>query len=126
DVLIRETHIDGLGHMNNAAYLTLYEEARWEWITAGGYGVAEIQQYRQSPVILEAQVTFLKEIRLREDLRIASEILSYAGKIGELRQTMTREDGTLCSEALFKMGFFDLQTRRLIEPTPLWRKALGL
>ncbi len=36
-VTIRETHIDSLGHVNNAVYLTLFEEARWEWITAGGY-----------------------------------------------------------------------------------------
>lgn len=126
DVLIRETHIDGLGHMNNAAYLTLFEEARWDWITAGGYGMREIQQYKQSPVILEAHVKFLREVRLREKIRIVSEILSYTGKVGDLRQVMQRPDGTVCCEALFKMGFFDLRARRLIDPTPLWRQALGL
>lgn len=126
DVLIRETHIDSLGHMNNAAYLTLFEEARWEWITAGGYGVAEIRQYKQSPVILEANVKFLREVHLRDSIRIASEILSYEGKVGDLKQVMSRADGTVCCEALFKMGFFDLETRRLIAPTPLWKKALGI
>lgn len=126
DVLIRETHIDSLGHMNNAAYLTLFEEARWEWITAGGYGVAEIRQYKQSPVILEANVKFLREVHLREHIKITSEILSYEGKVGDLKQVMTRADGTVCCEALFKMGFFDLETRRLIAPTPLWKKALGI
>lgn len=126
DVLIRETHIDSLGHMNNAAYLTLFEEARWEWITAGGYGVAEIRQYNQSPVILEANVKFLREVHLRDNIRIVSEILSYEGKVGDLKQVMQRADGTVCCEALFKMGFFDLTTRRLIAPTPLWKKALGI
>lgn len=126
DVLIRETHIDSLGHMNNAAYLTLFEEARWEWITAGGYGVAEIRQYKQSPVILEANVKFLREVHLRERIKITSEILSYDGKVGDLKQVMARADGTVCCEALFKMGFFDLETRRLIAPTPLWKKALGI
>lgn len=126
DVLIRETHIDSLGHMNNAAYLTLFEEARWEWITAGGYGVAEIQQFNQSPIVLEVNVKFLREVRLRENVRIVSEILRYEGKVGDLKQVMQRADGTVCCEALFKMGFFDLNTRRLIEPTPRWRQALGI
>jgi len=126
DVLIRETHIDSLGHMNNAAYLTLFEEARWDWITAGGYGVAEIQQYKQSPVVLEVTVKFMREVLLREKLRIVSEITSYEGKVGDLKQVMQRADGTVCSEAFFKMGFFDLNTRRLIEPTPRWRAALGI
>ncbi|HEX2753034.1 MAG TPA: acyl-CoA thioesterase [Alphaproteobacteria bacterium] len=126
DVLIRETHIDSLGHMNNAAYLTLFEEARWDWITAGGYGVAEIRQYKQSPIILEVTVKFMREVLLREKLRIVSEITSYEGKVGNLKQVMQRADGTVCSEAFFKMGFFDLDTRRLIEPTPRWRQALGI
>ena len=126
DVLIRETHIDSLGHMNNAAYLTLFEEARWDWITAGGYGVAEIQAFKQSPIVLEVTVKFMKEVRLRENVQIVSEILHYDGKIGEMKQTMRRTDGTVCCEAVFKMGFFDLTTRRLIEPTPRWRKALGI
>ena len=126
DVLVRETHIDSLGHMNNAAYLTLFEEARWDWITAGGYGVKEIQQYQQSPVVLEARIKFLKEVHLREEIRISSTMLSYKGKIGELQQTMTRADDTVCCDAIFVMGFFDLKTRKLIEPTPLWRKAIGI
>lgn len=126
DVLIRETHIDSLGHMNNTAYLTLFEEARWDWITAGGYGVAEIQQYKQSPVVLEVTVKFMREVLLREKLRIVSEVTSYEGKVGDLKQVMQRTDGTVCCEAVFKMGFFDLNTRRLIEPTPRWRKALGI
>lgn len=126
DVLVRETHLDSLGHMNNAAYLTLFEEARWDWITAGGYGVKEIQQYQQSPVVLEARIKFLKEVHLREEIRISSTMLSYKGKIGELQQTMVRADGTVCCDAVFVMGFFDLKTRKLIEPTPLWRKAIGI
>lgn len=129
-VTIRETHIDSLGHVNNAVYLTLFEEARWEWITAGGYGLAEIRQYRQSPVILDVTARFLREVRLRETVEIESRLLSYEGKTGKLEQHMIRTeadgDRTVCCTALFTMGFFDLDARRLIAPTPLWEKALGL
>ena len=30
---ILEQHLDTFGHVNNAAYLVLYEEARWDFIT---------------------------------------------------------------------------------------------
>jgi YbgC/YbaW family acyl-CoA thioester hydrolase len=73
-VTIRETHIDSLGHVNNAVYLTLFEEARWEWITAGGYGLAEIKQYRQSPVILDVTAKFQREVHLRESVVIESRL----------------------------------------------------
>ncbi len=39
---------------------------------------------------------------------------------------MRKPDGTVCSEADFTMGLFDLKTRRLIPPTPIWMKVLGL
>ncbi|MDP2204802.1 MAG: acyl-CoA thioesterase [Alphaproteobacteria bacterium] len=129
-VTIRETHIDSLGHVNNAVYLTLFEEARWEWITAGGYGLAEIKQYRQSPVILDVTAKFLREVHLREAVEIESRLLSYEGKIAKLQQDLVRTaaDGskTVCCAAVFTMGFFDLESRKLIAPTPLWKKALGL
>ncbi len=41
DVLILESHLDTFGHVNNAAYLTLFEESRWDFITKNGYGLKE-------------------------------------------------------------------------------------
>jgi len=129
-VTIRETHIDSLGHVNNAVYLTLFEEARWEWITAGGYGLEQIREYRQSPVILDVTAKFLREVHLREQVTIESRLISYEGKIAKLEQDMVRMDAdgrrTVCCAAVFTMGFFDLDTRKLIAPTPLWKRALCL
>ncbi|MBW7910412.1 MAG: acyl-CoA thioesterase [Alphaproteobacteria bacterium] len=129
-VTIRETHIDSLGHVNNAVYLTLFEEARWEWITAGGYGLEQIRQYKQSPVILDVTAKFLREVHLREQVMIESRLISYEGKIARLEQDMLRTDAgggkTVCCAAVFTMGFFDLEARKLIAPTPRWKRALGL
>jgi len=66
--------------MNNTAHLTLFEKARWNWITAGGYGVAEIQAFKQSQIVLEVTVKFMREVRLRENVRIVSEILNYEAR----------------------------------------------
>ena len=34
---IKEFHLDTFGHVNNATYLQIYEEARWEFINQNGY-----------------------------------------------------------------------------------------
>jgi acyl-CoA thioester hydrolase len=125
-ILIRETHIDSYGHVNNATYLSLYEEARWEAITPRGFGFNDIHRLQQGPVILEVNIKFLKEIKLRENITIVSSIMDYEGKIGHMKQQMIKDDGTVASEAVFTFGLFDLKARKMILPTPEWKKACGL
>lgn len=125
-IIIKEHHVDSLGHMNNATYLALYEEARWEVITSRGYGFQEVQKRRQGPVILEINIKFQREILLREEITITVEMLAYKGKIGQMRQQMLKADGTVASEVLITYGLFDMKERRLIEPTPEWKQAVGI
>ncbi|OQW46767.1 MAG: thioesterase [Proteobacteria bacterium SG_bin7] len=123
---IREAHLDTFGHVNNATYLTIFEEARWEIVTSQGYGLDKISETAQGPVILEIQIKFLKELRLRTDSVVKTQILSYHGKISKLKQWIEDINGEVYVEAEFVAGLFDLKTRKLIPPTPAWLAALGL
>jgi acyl-CoA thioester hydrolase len=125
-VLIRESHLDTFGHVNNATYLALYEEARWDLVTKNGYGLKEVHRLGQGPIILEANIKFMAELRLREKIRITCEMIEYKGKIGKLKQQMLKDDGKVASELIMVFGLFDLKERKLIEPTDAWKKALGL
>lgn len=125
-VLIREAHLDTFGHVNNAVYLTLYEEARWDLITNRGFGLKEVQQRKQGPIILDVNLKFMKELKLREKITITTEMVDYQGKIGHLKQQMIKENGEVASEAIFTFGFFDLAARKLISPTPEWNFAIGI
>lgn len=126
EVVIRESHLDSFGHMNNAAYLVLFEEARWDFITKNGYGLKKVQELQQGPVVLELNIKFRKEITLLEKIKITMEMVDYHGKISHFKQEMIKEDGTVATELTLTFGLFDLKTRRLIEPTPEWEKAIGL
>jgi acyl-CoA thioester hydrolase len=126
EVIIRESYLDTFGHMNNAAYLVLFEEARWELITRNGYGLKEILKLQKGPVILDITMRFKKEIKLREKIKITTELLSHERKISKFKQEMIKEDETVAAELNLTFGFFDLQTRQLIEPTFEWKKAIGL
>jgi YbgC/YbaW family acyl-CoA thioester hydrolase len=126
EILIRESHLDTFGHVNNAAYLTIFEEARWDIIASHGFGMNEIREYQVGPTILEVNVRFRREIRLRELITIRTEFEPMTGKIGVAKQWMINKKNEVCCEAEFKVGLFDLRTRRLIDPTPEWRRAIGL
>jgi thioesterase III len=122
---IKEMHLDTFGHMNNATYLTLLEDARWELITQNGYGLEKIKQTGLGPVILELKLKFIKEIRLREKIMIETQLISYEQKIAKLSQTMLRT-GEVCCTAEFRFGLFDLQRRKLVLPTDEWLRAVGM
>ncbi len=123
EVLIKEQHLDMFGHVNNAIYLQLFEEARWDFITQRGYGLNKILECRKGPVVLEAHLKFLKEIKLREVVSITFkplEELTPATRISKMNQKMIKANGDIACELNISFGFFDLNERRLIRPTPDW------
>lgn len=126
ELLIREHHLDSYGHVNNATYLEIYEEARWEVITRRGYGYHKVHESGFGPVILEINLKFHKEVILREKVRITVEAEPFSGKVSWIRQKMYKEDGSLGSEIGLLYGFFDLKNRKIIAPSAEWLQAVGL
>jgi len=125
-LLISESHLDSFGHLNNARYLELFEQARWDLITDRGFGIDVIRKTRTGPTILGVEMKFLRELSPRESVVIRSELVSYERKIGRMKQVMVKADGTAACEAVFVFGLFDIEKRKLVEPTPAWAHAVGL
>lgn len=123
---ILERDLDTFGHVNNATYLTIFEEARWKIITDNGYGLEAILKCRKGPVVLDVQMQFLKELRLREQVKIRSVANLNENRTGGMIQEMIKDDGSVACRAKFVFGLFDLDRRRLVMPTPEWRRALGM
>ncbi len=123
--VIRETQLDLFGHVNNAIYLELYEEARWEILTQAGYGLDVMEATTHGIVVLKAEVSFLKELRNRDEIAIDMRLDKVTRKLCTLKQTMRRGDEA-CSEATFLMGFWNMKERKLMLPTPKWKGALGI
>lgn len=124
-VIIREGHLDTFGHVNNARYLDLYEEARWDLITNNGYGLQRVQELKQGPVILDLNLTFKKEITNREEITIETEPTEINHPlIMNLKQRMVKADGTIASTLDLKVGLMDLSLRKLIAPTEKWLAAI--
>ncbi len=124
-LVIKEHHLDTFGHVNNATYLALLEEARWELLTEHGFGLHQIQARKMGPVVLECDIKFLRELTLRQTITIESQVLSYEKKVAVMKQDIVNEAGELCSRAKLMFGFFDLEARKLILPSEEWLEAIG-
>lgn len=135
-LVIHEGHLDTFGHVNNATYLQLFEQARWDWITRGGYGLSKIRETQQGPIILDCSVQFRREVTNRQAVWIRTWISRLNPKVATVRQDVVLKLGdtnisdpkpsdVFCS-ASFTMAFFDLAARRIIEPTEAWLNAFGL
>lgn len=125
-IAISESHVDSFGHLNHARYFELFEQARWDIITERGFGIETINQTKTGPVILEVNVRFMRELAPREAVVIRSELISYERKVGKFRQQIVKADGGVACDAVFSFGLFDLERRKLVDPSPEWAHAVGI
>lgn len=123
---ILESHLDTFGHVNNAVYLEIFEEARWDLITGNGYGLNQILESGFGPVVLEINLRFRKELKLRQKVTIETTLKSYDKKLVTIAQEIVDEEGQSYCSAEFRCGLFDLKARKLVLPTPAWLKGIGL
>jgi YbgC/YbaW family acyl-CoA thioester hydrolase len=90
---IREANLDSFGHVNNAQYLVLFEEARWDRVTSHGYGLKEVRKNQIGSVVLECSVRFRRELTLRENIVIRTRIQAIRYKMVTLHQEILKENG---------------------------------
>lgn len=127
EFLVREANLDTFGHVNNAEYLRLFEEARWEIITSGGYGMDVIKSTGIGPVLLEVNLKFKKELKLRQRVRIETEMVEQNAKVFKVFQKMIDVvTGDVHAEAEYTGGVFDTNKRKLVSIPNAWRRAVNI
>lgn len=125
---INESHLDTFGHVNNAKYLEILEQARWEMLTESGFGLEQIQESQIGPIILEIQIRYKRELKNRQKVRIETQVQKFESKILTLRQQIFNLDSEnrLSASATIVFGLFDMKKRKLIVPTPEWLSGVGV
>lgn len=127
DFIVQETHLDTFGHINNATYLTIFEQARWDLITNNGWGLDRIMRDKKGPVITEINIKYKAELRLRQNVQIRTKVSEFKNnKVLTIKQEMIDEKGRVCCEFTMDAGLFDLKQRKLIAGEADWLKAIGL
>ncbi|MBS2537935.1 acyl-CoA thioesterase [Catenulispora sp. NF23] len=121
-VTVRGYELDTQGHLNQAVYLQYTEHARWELLRAAGIGQNDLIAGGIGPVVLEANLKFLRELRGGEEVDVSCELQWAEGKVFQFKQQIVKKDGTVCADAVIVGGILDLAARKLV-PNPAERLA---
>ncbi len=90
---------DIYGHLNNANYLYLYEEARAEGLEEIGIPIRLLNQREISIYLTEINLKFLKSVMLEDTVKIKSKIIKYNKLKSVWEQKMYNSNNELCNIA---------------------------
>ncbi|MGS2641011.1 acyl-CoA thioesterase [Streptosporangium sp. G12] len=111
---VRGYETDAQGHLNQAAYLSYAEHARWSMLQAGGVRQAELISRGIGPVVLETTIRYRRELLAGDDIEVTSGFEWGEGKTIRVRQTIRKIDGTVAAEVDLVVGLMDLKARGLV------------
>ena len=116
---------DEYGHVNNARYLDLYEDARWNILEISGLGADMLKANRIGPVILEVNVRFRRELLPGDEITIITTSRRKNDLVFYFDQQMINSKGEIASSAVFTAALFDLDKRKMKRADEHWLKAFG-
>lgn len=116
-IVIVETDLDELGHVNNARYFDYLERGRMDWY-AQAQLFETIEQLHGSPqfgtVVVNINIDFRQECLLGETINIHTTPNRLGTKSLALRQIMVKPGGEIAADALVTSVVMDLCSRTSI------------
>lgn len=113
---IRGYHCDSYGHVNNARYLELLEEARWTALESNDL-IKYFASLGLQFFIVNINISFKKAVMVHDNVEIRTSVHEVKRKTVTFLQQMYR--GTeLTTEAFITFVMFDVKTQRAASITP--------
>jgi acyl-CoA thioester hydrolase len=116
---VRFRDLDGMGHVNNAVFMTYMESARLAYFRSLGLGNNPLEGL----ILARAEVDFRSPIELGEEVEVGSRAARIGTKSFDLEQEV-RADGRLAAEGKFVLVAYDYTTARSRELPAEWRERL--
>jgi len=116
-IKIRGYHEDRFGHVNNARYLELLEEARWADFEARGVDTGFLKEQGVFPVVVRLTISYRRPASAGDTVNVSVDV-KQAGrrKIVLAQEVRLDGDDAVCAEAEITVVFLDEETGR---PVPL-------
>jgi acyl-CoA thioester hydrolase len=116
---VRFRDLDGMGHVNNAVFLTYLESARIAYLEANGIGPHPSQHM----ILARMEVDFRSPIAMGERVEVGVRPSRLGTKSFEL-QYEVRADGRLAAEARSVLVGYDYTRGESVEIPAQWREWL--
>ncbi len=115
---IRSTQVDSFGHLNHAAYLEIFEWARWEWLLERGIRPQDdLLGKGLGLAVVRVETDFTKEVRMLEQVTVRS----WGEKVEKIKfllgQEMLNAAGQRVCRQILTAVAIDLKARKAV-PIP--------
>ncbi|MBI1305377.1 MAG: YbgC/FadM family acyl-CoA thioesterase [Bacteroidetes bacterium] len=110
---IRNYHCDAYGHVNNARYLELFEEARWQALDDSGVHKKALDAGFLFFVV-HIDLTFKKPVLLNEVIRVESKLKHSSRRTLAFEQNILDEEGHSKTHAVITFVLFDPATEKSV------------
>ena len=117
---VRFRDLDGMGHVNNAVFLTYMESARIAYLSALGAG----DNPQQSLILARAEVDFRSPLEFGDDVEVGVRTSRIGTKSFELEYEV-RADGRVAAEGKSVLVGYDYERGASVEIPAEWREWLA-
>lgn len=105
---------DIYGHLNNAIYLHIYEEARAETLDQMGMSIQKLHEKNIGIFLINLELEFIKAIQMGEIITVHSYIIESTRLRATWKQEIFNSKNELCNRAFVKGVFIkDTKPNRL-------------
>lgn len=126
DIKVRGYHIDVFGHMNNARYLELMEEARWQYVEATNFG-ALLKANNWGFAVVNINITYKKPAFAGNILTFMIEVTRMGNSSMTLQQNMyLKGTDTLIAQADVTFVVLNLANNRPVKITDELKDAFTI
>ena len=115
DITVRGYHCDAYGHVNNARYLELYEEARWNFLQPI-LDDGTIERLGVLFVVVNINVSYKRPIIPNDHVRVLIEGVSFNNSSLIIDQSISK-GGEICSKAQVNFVLLDKELNRPLKIT---------
>jgi len=119
EITVRSSHIDMLGHVNNARYVEFLEWGRVQMAEDHGIDFLGMVEKGIGPAVIRLEINYRQEASMDDILIIDTQAAEIKNdKVGILEQTITnKKSGEIICDAVVTFVMFDLQQRKSV-PMP--------
>ena len=111
---VKESDLDGLGHMNFNRYVLIMSEMRLKWLADVGLALDDLLAKQLGTALITFDTTYHKELRLGDTVDIETRVVKVGTKSFTMLQRITL-NGELCTDCNSVLVIMDLQARKAIE-----------
>jgi YbgC/YbaW family acyl-CoA thioester hydrolase len=112
EIIVKPDDIDHLGHVNYMKYLYYLESGIGEWYRQAGVSMYELDQKNLGTVLIKFDLSYLREARLGDSLKVVTELMQVGNKSFVLKQDIINQNDVHITECTKTFVMFNTITRK--------------